>query len=120
MSKLGWLFRRKAFHREMEEEIAFHMNRVAEDLEERGMSPEQARREARIRFGNPDSVAERTHLSAAFAWESAFHDFRYALRILKKNRILTTVVEAHAGCNLTLSCRGLRQQQRRYIGARDQ
>ncbi|HEX6881540.1 MAG TPA: ABC transporter permease [Terriglobales bacterium] len=88
------LFHRDQFHHEMEEEIGFHVERLAKELEESGLTPEEARREARLRFGNLDSVAERTHESAAFGWESVVHDLRYAMRVLRKNRILSLVVVA--------------------------
>jgi predicted permease len=92
LTKLRLLLRREEFHREMEEEMAFHFDALVKELEAAGMSPEEARRQAKLRFGNRDSVEERTHSVAAFTWESVFHDLRYALRILRKNRILTTVV----------------------------
>ena len=42
---------------EAEEEIRFHLEAKAARLEAEGMSPEDARREARRRFGNVDEVA---------------------------------------------------------------
>ena len=92
LKKLNLLFGRADFHHEMDEELVFHFDALVQELEDRGVSPDEARRQARLRFGNPDSISERTHVAGSFAWESGFHDLRYALRILKKNRILTAVV----------------------------
>jgi predicted permease len=92
LTKLGLLSRRGQFHRDMEEEMSFHFDAVVKELEAGGMEHAEARRQARLRFGSLDSVEERTHSAAAFAWESAVHDLRYAFRVLRKNRILTAVV----------------------------
>lgn len=92
LRKLTLLLGRTNFHREMEEEMAFHFDALVKELEEQGVSPNEARRQARLRFGSTDSVEERVHSAGSFGWESAFHDLRYAFRILKKNRLLTVVV----------------------------
>ena len=92
LTKLSLLFRREDFHREMEEEMTFHFEALVKELEADGLSTEEAHRQAKLRFGSRDSVEERTHSAVAFAWESVVHDLRYAVRILRKNRILTTVV----------------------------
>jgi predicted permease len=92
LRKLNLLLGRSEFHREMEEELAFHFETMVKQLEDQGLQPDEARRQARLRFGSVDSVEERTHSSASFAWESVVHDLRYAFRVLRKNRILTAVV----------------------------
>ena len=92
LQKLNLLLGRSRFHREMEEEMTFHFDALVKALEEQGVPPDEARRQARLRFGSTDSLEERTHSAGSFGWESVFHDLRYAIRIFKKNRVLTTVV----------------------------
>ncbi len=57
-----------------------------------GMSPEDAAREARKRFGNLQSVREecREARGASFG-ETTLHDVRFGLRMLRKNPGFTTV-----------------------------
>src|SRR4030088_3183113 len=51
-----------------------------------GMSPEKARREARLQFGNPTATRERvTGMDAALMLESIVMDLRFACRQLIKN-----------------------------------
>jgi hypothetical protein len=52
---LGWYrFRsRRVQERERDEEMRAHLELYAEELVERGWSPDEARREARLKFGNP-------------------------------------------------------------------
>lgn len=44
--------------REVEEEILDHLEEAALDLEARGMSPDEARRAAMVRFGDPDQIGK--------------------------------------------------------------
>jgi predicted permease len=60
--RLG-LGRREDVERETDEEIRAHLERRAEELEGRGLSPEEARAEARRRFGDPEVA--RAHLLRA-------------------------------------------------------
>jgi predicted permease len=92
LNKFRWLFGRKRFQAEMEEELSFHLERAAEELEASGVSPAEARRQAKLRFGSRDSVEERTQSVAAFSFESFWADLRFATRMLRKNRALTLVV----------------------------
>ena len=59
----GWVrsvFDRGADSRaERDEEMAFHLDRLTDDLIREGMEPAAARREAVRRFGNPERVQER-------------------------------------------------------------
>jgi hypothetical protein len=51
------------------------------------MSPEEARRDALLRFGNPTVMKERTvGEDAVLSMESLFADVRYAVRQLLRNR----------------------------------
>ncbi len=82
----------KTVKQEIDEELRFHIeNRAAENLAA-GMSPEEAAREARRRFGNLQSVREecRESRGASFG-EATAQDVRFAHRQLLKNPGFTTV-----------------------------
>lgn len=57
MSWLGFL-RRKRSDAELQDEIEVFLTEEAADNEARGMSPDEARRQARIKLGNPQKVRE--------------------------------------------------------------
>jgi putative ABC transport system permease protein len=78
--------------RELDEEVRAHLELRAEELEARGLSPEEARREARRRFG---SVAElrreardRERVLRAREWlGDVGRDLRFALRGLRRSPV---------------------------------
>jgi putative ABC transport system permease protein len=79
------VFRRNRVAREIEQEMAFHIAERVDDLMAQGMSPQEARREARRRFGNPGVQRERTRDIDIVVWlDSVLADARFALRSLVK------------------------------------
>jgi predicted permease len=83
MRRLANTFRRRVLDREIDAELQFHADMRARDLERAGMTPEQARREARRLLGNDVALRDRTR--EADVWvrlESALQDARYAVRLL--------------------------------------
>ena len=80
------LFRRKRVDAEIEAELRSHLEMAAEDGVRSGMNEEEARRAARLRFGNPQVMRERTVAADMSLWlEGVWRDVKYALRQLRKS-----------------------------------
>jgi putative ABC transport system permease protein len=83
--KLSILFTRERFHRELEEEMAFHREQQEKALQAEGVSAEEAKYAARRQFGNAARLRDESVDVVGFRFENAVQDFRYALRQLRKN-----------------------------------
>jgi predicted permease len=80
------LFRRAKINDEIAAELEAHMALRMEDNIARGMSPEDARREARLLFGNPTATRERvTAADASLGLDNLARDIRYAARQLRRS-----------------------------------
>jgi hypothetical protein len=69
----------------LDDDIRDHIERETRDNLARGMAPEEARRQAILKFGNVARVTEDTR--AVWGWqrlEQLAQDGRYAIRILKR------------------------------------
>jgi putative ABC transport system permease protein len=74
------------------EEMESHLAQEEEANIARGLSPEEARRQARLKFGNPDSIRDRVWRYRSLPWiEDAWRDLRFALRSLAKVPGFTTI-----------------------------
>lgn len=84
--RISNLFSRSRLNREIEAELQSHIEMRTEHNLAAGMSQEQARRDALLRFGNPTVTKERvTGMDTALLLESIAADIRYACRQLIKN-----------------------------------
>ncbi len=87
MNRLRRLFHKHHAESDLDKELRFHIEQQIADNIAAGLSPEEARRRARLEFGGLDRVKEEvrdtrweTHL------DNLLRDFRYALRTLRKDR----------------------------------
>jgi predicted permease len=86
------LGKRSQLDREIEDELRDHLRMRTNANIAKGMTPEQAARAARLRFGNPDVLKESIEAEdAALSIESLFRDARYALRGFARSPGFTTV-----------------------------
>jgi hypothetical protein len=86
------LGKRSKLDREIEDELRDHLQMRTNANIAKGMSPEQAARAARLRFGNPEVLKEHVEAEdAALSFESLFRDVRYALRGFTRSPGFTTV-----------------------------
>ena len=68
------------------EEIESHLAHEEDANLARGFSPEEARRQAHLRFGNPRTVREKEWRYRSIAWiEDLRRDFSFAVRALRKS-----------------------------------
>jgi ribosomal protein S15P/S13E len=70
---------------DLAEEIESHLAHEQDVHAERGLSPQEARRQARLRFGNPQATRERVWRYRSFPRvEDGWRDLRFALRSLAR------------------------------------
>ncbi len=85
LKKLAALVGRTRFSGELDEEMAFHREKIEEELCERGMSAEESRYAAMRQFGNATRLKERSHDVMRLRAETVLQDVRFALRQMKRN-----------------------------------
>jgi putative ABC transport system permease protein len=80
------LARRQSIERGLDDEIRFHVEQQTEKNRRGGMTPDEARRKALIRFGGVEQMRERTRDEfRAAALESLARDVRYGMRSLRRH-----------------------------------
>ena len=81
---------RRRRERERDEEMRAHLALYEEELTARGRSPEEARREARVRFGNRRARLEEIDAMTRLPLLDALsRDLRYAIRVLRRTPVFT-------------------------------
>ncbi len=92
---LASLWRRIRFFRsysDLEEEMRVNLELQAEENADRGMSPEEARRQARLRFGNtPATIEAIRDQELVTRLESCYRDFVVGLRAIRKSPIFSLI-----------------------------
>lgn len=93
---LNQLRRRESFETELRDEIDFHIEQRAADLERlNSLTREQALRQARVEFGGQESVREECRSSVGLRWfDELRQDLSYAVRTLRRKPLFTLVVIA--------------------------
>src|SRR5271165_1009058 len=77
---------------DLAEEIESHLAHEQDQNAERGLSPQEARRHARLRFGNPRATRERVWRYRSFPLvEDAWRDLRFAVRSLARTPGFTAI-----------------------------
>jgi putative ABC transport system permease protein len=80
-------------HREIDEELQFHLEQQTEANVAAGMTPQEARRQATIAFGGVERTKEESHQQRpSFYIETVVQDIRYALRGFARNPAVTLTI----------------------------
>src|SRR5690348_4093631 len=91
-NRLANIFRLEKLRSEINEELQYHIEARTADNLAAGMSPQQARLDARRRFGASSLAFERSHDADVYVWvETIIQDLRYGVRSLRANPGVTTV-----------------------------
>ena len=78
--------RSEQLDREVKEEMASHLEMAVEENLRRGMSPEEARRQALVQFGGVQQAIERHRESRTLPWVDVLRqDLRFTFRMLRRD-----------------------------------
>jgi predicted permease len=88
----GGLFNKKLRDRELAEELESHLQMHIEDNLGRGMTPEEARRQALVQLGGVEQTKENYRDRRGFPLlEGLLRDVRFSMRMLRKSPSFTVV-----------------------------
>jgi macrolide transport system ATP-binding/permease protein len=80
------MFKPKRSTDDFAEEIKAHLELEADELKREGLSEDEARRKAKVEFGNVPAAQERFYLKSRIVWlDNLGRDIKYAIRQLIKN-----------------------------------
>ena len=92
LARITAFFRKRELDRDLDRELAVHLELAIEDNIRRGLSPEEARRDALVHFGGVEAAKEHHRDARGLPWlESFLHDIRHAVRTLRRDAAFTTV-----------------------------
>ena len=91
-SRIWGIFTRHRLDDDFQQELDSHLDLLTEENIRRGMSPEEARREARVRLGGVTQLRETNRELHGLPWvETLFQDIRHGLRLMLRNLRFTVV-----------------------------
>src|SRR5215469_11137416 len=92
LRRAAYLGRRSQFDRELEDEIQFHIETRAEELQADGVPAREALERARREFGSRSRSAEDSRAPWRFQWiEDLWRDLIYGARAFAKNPSFTAI-----------------------------
>jgi len=92
MRRAGYLGRRGQFERELDDEVRFHLEARAEELQREGLTEREAMDRARREFGSRARIQEDSRTAWQFQWiEDFWRDLVYGARAFAKHPGFTAV-----------------------------
>jgi putative ABC transport system permease protein len=92
LHRLSSLFRRENLDADLQAEIASHIDLASQENLKAGMSPQEARRAALIKFGGREQAMESARDQRGLPFlETFFQDTRFASRIFRKSPAFTAI-----------------------------
>ena len=86
-ARMQALFRRRQLDDDLDQELQSHLDLLTEEHLRRGLSPEEARRAARLKVGGIPSLKERHREIRGFPLiETVWQDVKFAVRLIFKDR----------------------------------
>jgi predicted permease len=97
------LFQRRRVAREMDDELAFHVDRETQANVQRGLSPTEARRRALRDLGGMDQTKEEIRDVRMIRLDSLWQDVRYAARSVARRPGATATAAAMLGLGIGIT-----------------
>jgi putative ABC transport system permease protein len=86
LHRLRSFFRRAQLDRDLDEEMAAHLELAIEENLRRGLPPSQARRQGLLRFGGPQQAKEENRDARGLPFlDTLLQDLRFGLRMLRRS-----------------------------------
>ncbi|MEM9404788.1 MAG: ADOP family duplicated permease [Acidobacteriota bacterium] len=94
-ARLLALFQQKRADRELRSELEAHLELAELEARQRGLSPREAKRRARLELGGVERIREEHREARSSLWlEHVMFDARYALRSLRRTPVFAVTVVA--------------------------
>lgn len=89
-SRIANVFRAERVDRDLDDELQFHIHERIRELTAKGVSPQDAARQAARRFGSALRVREASRDVKLLAWlDALLRDLRLGVRMLRKHALVT-------------------------------
>jgi predicted permease len=102
--RLRAIFRRDAVEKELDDELALHLEMETEKLIRSGMPKAEAARQARLSFGGMERIKDDTRDARGVRWlDIARQDIRYATRQLARSPLFTFTSAVSLGIGIAVT-----------------